>query len=272
MINLSKKLIVHKDLQNRLILLFNEKKLPNSIIFSGNRGLGKNTLAFSFITQIFNAVDIKNNNHENLIYNNSHTNFRYITKDFDEKTNKFKKYISIDQIRNLDNFIHQSSLSKLPKFILIDSADDLNSNSANGLLKSLEEPSSNTYFILITHQISNILPTIRSRCVKFYLNSPNIKEFEEIVHLNNKNIVDSNFLFQLTNGSPGLALIFDNEKFIYLNENILKILSFKTSISQDLIEFANNVSKFSNDEFKNFLTLLRFILMTIVKKKFRHFQ
>ena len=168
MINFSKNIIGHQNIIDKLLYKFENNTLHNSLIFFGQNGIGKTTLAFNFISKILKIIDDNNyNNHISLLYKNSHPNIRYITRLYDETKDKTSEYISIDQIRGLNNFINQSSFNHIPKFIIFDSADYFNKNSSNSLLKILEEPSNNTYFILISHQLSNILPTIRSRCIKF---------------------------------------------------------------------------------------------------------
>ena len=57
--------------------------------------------------------------------------------------------IKIDQVRNLLIFLHKSTYTKDLKIVFIDNAEFLNVNSSNALLKSLEEPSSNTFFFII---------------------------------------------------------------------------------------------------------------------------
>ena len=148
---LSTNLISNNDLIDTLITSFSNGTLSHSLIFSGQKGVGKATLAFYLINQIYKKIDPNDNT--NLIYNNTHPNVKYISKLQDEKTNKEKKNISIEQIRILENFLNQSTFNNLPKFIIVDSSDDLSYNSANSLLKSLEEPKKNTFFILIAHQI-----------------------------------------------------------------------------------------------------------------------
>ena len=169
MFDISKNLIGFDDNLTTIKNNFINKSLPNSLIFYGNKGIGKKTFSYSLINNLFNYLNNNESiyNHTNLIYNNSHPNLRILKNEFDEKTKKIKNYITIDQIREIELFLNQSSINNLPKFIIIDSADDLNTFSANALLKKLEEPKVNTYFFLITHQISSLLPTIRSRCIKF---------------------------------------------------------------------------------------------------------
>jgi hypothetical protein len=266
---LSKELIGNEVILDQLILNFRNNTLSNSIIFSGSKGIGKATLAFYFINKIFEDLSSvnKNKNHSNYIYNFTHPNIRYIEKEFDEKTNKYRSSISIERIRNLENFLYQSSLNNLPKFIIIDAADDLNKNSGNSLLKILEEPKKETYFILIAHQLSSILPTIRSRCIKFNIEKPNFENFTKIINLND-NIIDSeniNFLFNLCNSSPGLAIDIHSEKIHDIYNNIIEIIINKKPFSSSVVSLSNVVGKFSNHEFKIFLILLRFILITMIK-------
>ena len=79
-----------------------------------------------------------------------------------------KKNIDINQIRNLINIMQKSTFNNKPRFILIDNIDLLNLNSINALLKFLEEPNENIYFILI-HNNTKILPYSKSRCLNFKL-------------------------------------------------------------------------------------------------------
>ncbi|EUJ10412.1 DNA polymerase III, delta prime subunit [Methylophilaceae bacterium 11] len=102
----------------------------------------------------------------------AHPDFKYITpEDIDaaedapkKKTGK-KTQISVDQIRQLIQMLSLTNhgVSSL-RVVLIHPAEALNTASANALLKVLEEPPNNTIFILVTHQIHRLLPTILSRC------------------------------------------------------------------------------------------------------------
>ena len=269
MINFSKNIIGHQNIIDKLLSKFENNTLHNSLIFFGQNGIGKTSLAFNFISEVLKKVDNNNyNNHVGLLYKNSHPNLRYITRFYDETKDKTSEYISIDQIRSLNNFINQSSFNNIPKFIIFDSADNFNKNSSNSLLKILEEPSNNTYFILISHQLSNILPTIRSRCIKFYFNNPSKDIFHEIIKneiidINNNDI---DFLYLLSNGSPGAAIKISSDKMNELYNSILEITNYnKNDLSKKIYDLSEYVSSFSNDEYKLFLMLLRFILINIIK-------
>ena len=195
MASLSKKLIGFEQIFITLKENLINKTLSNSLIFYGNKGIGKSTLAYSLINNVFDEIYKENpsSNHANLIYNNSHPNVRLLRKEYDEKTKKFKNNIIINQIRELESFIYQFSIDGSPKFIIIDSSDDLNINSSNALLKILEEPKRDTYIILITHHLSKLLPTIRSRCIKFKFSNQTFDQFNEII-FNQDESIDKNIL------------------------------------------------------------------------------
>lgn len=76
------------------------------------------------------------------------------------------KPIKVDQVRELVNFVVQTAQLGGRKVVLVEPAEAMNLNAANALLKSLEEPSGDTVLLLISHQPSRLLPTVRSRCVQ----------------------------------------------------------------------------------------------------------
>lgn len=269
MLEISKNLINYDDLLKTLKNNLNNQTLPQAMIFSGTQGIGKATFTYFFLNQIFESSNKKfgTSNHSHLIYNNSHPNILTINKEFDEKTKKIKNFITIDQIRNLDSFVYQSSFDNLPKFIVIDSADDLNINSSNGLLKKLEEPKKNTYFILISHQLSILSSTIRSRCIKFKFHNPNLNQFKEII-LNSSDSIEKfncEFLYDISNGSPGLALKLYYEDINNTFNNLIEILKEKKFFSSKILTLSNTVSTYNNEKYRIFLSLIKFIFFNIIK-------
>lgn len=265
MIELSKICIGNDNILDNLLNKFDKNSLPNSLIFSGPKGIGKATLAFQFITKLFKKISLNKN--IDLIYKNIHPNVKYIKREYDNKSDKTKSFITIEQIRNLENFLYQSSFDNLSKFIIIDSVDDLNLNSSNSLLKILEEPKKNTYFILIVNNFSNISPTIKSRCVNFLINTPDFKQFNNILNIHNPNleIDDINFLYNVTNSSPGLAISINSSDIIHLYKEMIDLFINYKKINPKIINFSNTLNNLSNDDFKIFLILLRYVLITITK-------
>tara|TARA_B100000965_G_C19505982_1_gene719643 strand:+ start:243 stop:1112 length:870 start_codon:yes stop_codon:yes gene_type:complete len=209
---------------NNLVYLFNNNRLPKKIILSGKKGIGKSLLARNFLYKIF-----KDERTKNLIDKEMHTNVLNIKKNND------KKFIEIDQIREIVKFMNKSSFDNKSRFIVIDDTEFLNINSSNALLKSLEEPNHNVYFFLIYNSDKKILDTIKSRCVEIKIN---------LKHENVKIIVNNYFdenIYDRINYS--LINFYTTPDFIisliiYLKENNLNIS--ETNINELIKNILNN--------------------------------
>lgn len=94
----------------------------------------------------------------------SHPDLLVIEREMDEKKDKMKAAISVDQVRAISQFLHLTASQGGWRIVIVDSADEMNSNAANALLKVLEEPPKRSMLILVSHTPGRLLPTIRSRC------------------------------------------------------------------------------------------------------------
>ena len=257
----------YSDLLNR----YESNNLPNSILIHGLSGIGKRTFLNKLVKNIIN-IEFKDNNvdhHLNLFKNNTHPNIKIIEKEIDSKTGKIKTNITIDQIRRLKTFLNSTSIiQNSSKIVIIDSADYLNISSANSMLKILEEPKENTYIFLISNQISLLLPTIRSRCLKIKFNTHNLTNFTNIIKDNIDGISNEeiNFYFELTYGSPGTTILYYNNDFLDIFQLSIKCL-LSNDLDDDKINLSNILSKLTNDEFNNYLSMLKFILIVANKLK-----
>ena len=164
--------------------LYKKNKLPNVILLSGQKGLGKSTFAYHFINYLLskseeNEYSLKdftintNNSTFKLIQDQIHPNLFLLENILSEKD------IKIDQVRKLLKYLSKSTYLQNLKIVLIDNAEFLNQNSSNALLKSLEEPTMNTFFFIINNSFSRVPDTIKSRCVeyKFHFNAIEKKKY-----------------------------------------------------------------------------------------------
>lgn len=87
-----------------------------------------------------------------------------LRRSWDEKTKRVRSVISVDDTRGLNAFFSMALTDGGYRAVIVDSADDMNANSANALLKLLEEPPDRAVLFLISHRPARLLPTIRSRC------------------------------------------------------------------------------------------------------------
>ena len=197
------------------VSLYNEKKLPNTMIISGAEGLGKSTFAYHFINFILSKnetypYDDKNltinelNKSYKLIKNNIHPNFFLVD------ILKGKKNIDINQIRKMISYTNTTSFNLNKKIVLIDHVEYLNTSSSNSLLKVIEEPNENTLFILIFNSNKKIKNTLKSRSIEFkkslsYIDRINI--FKKLLTYNSinfsENLINKNLNYYET---PGLFI------------------------------------------------------------------
>lgn len=249
-----------------------DNKLSNSLLLTGNKGIGKKYFILQIMEEYINkkVVSSQTQHHLSLLKNNSHPNIIIIEKEIDEKTKKLKNFIVIDQIRKINQFCSETSIIEdIPKFILIDCADDMNINASNALLKILEEPKLNTYFFLISHQPSSLLPTIKSRCLKINLPNHNYDNFSNIIEISNNDINEETkkFLYDITNGSPGLINEYEFDEILNIFERLINLIEDKDPFSESNNDTIKFLSSLDNDQLKIFLSFIKFILITINKIK-----
>ena len=148
------------------------KTRHHSFLIHGVAGLGKTVLAARFAKALLCSNLDKNNlpccqcDSCHLFDNNLHPDFNTVSPQAEGKQ------IKVDQIRALNDFLSKTSQLGQSQIACITNADAFNTSSANAFLKNLEEPSENTYIILLHHHISPILPTIRSRCLQIPIVTP----------------------------------------------------------------------------------------------------
>jgi len=193
--NNQKQLFSFDNIFLNIINLYDKKKLPNKILFSGPKGTGKATFAYHLINYVFskkeeflydvNKFKINDlNKSYKLILNNSHPNFHLI----DVLTDK--KIIEISQIRQMINYANKSAFNNRERIVLIDNAENLNLNSLNALLKIVEEPNENIIFIIIFDSNKKVLNTLKSRCLKFNLFLTFDQSIEAVNTIIEKNVYD----------------------------------------------------------------------------------
>ena len=181
-----------------------EHRLPHAILIDGDIGTGRHTLAnYLSLAAVCSGNDIPCSECKNckMANSNNHPDITVIApKDG-------KKNIAVDQIRVLkaDCFIkpHQAN----SRVFIIDFADTMNERSQNALLKILEEPPGNTFFILIAESKASFLETIISRCAILSLNTPTLEDgVNYILQTYNFELEDIQNALQDTKNNIGKAI------------------------------------------------------------------
>ncbi len=179
--------------QQEFLTAFNSGRLHHGWLITGPRGVGKATLAyqiarFLLATPVAAAAGDRVGAApapESLDTPQDHPVARRIgaraepglcvvrrggagSSDAEQKKNleagKFSADIRVSEVRRLANFFHLSAADGGRRVVIVDAADEMNVQAANALLKMLEEPPANAILLLVCHQPTRLLPTIRSRC------------------------------------------------------------------------------------------------------------
>lgn len=233
--------------------IYKKNKLPNCILLSGAKGLGKATFVNHFINSVLsenenNSYSYKSFkiNKDNYSYyqtlNNTHPNFFSFDKD----------HMKIDEVRNLLHFLNKSTYLKDLKFIFIDNFEKFNLNSINALLKAIEEPSSNTYFFIIHDSSYKIPETIESRCMKFrifFTEEQKKNIFFNLANDHNINIENHDLSDNLYLNTPGNLIKF----FSFLE---IKKLTFGDNYQTCIKALLESYSKDKNINILNFASYL----------------
>ena len=231
---------------------------PNKILFSGQKGIGKSTLAFHFINYVLTLDGDHKYDLQNYTINIESTDFITIQNKSNPNLIRIdihddKKSIDINQIRELIFKLSKSSFNNKRRFVLIDNIELLNINSINALLKVLEEPNQNINFILI-HNNKKILDTLLSRCINYKINLSNndcLKISSYLLNDNLENIISKDLInYYFTPGEVYYLVQFASQNNYNLSninlKNFLKTLIndghytknyFMNDFMYNLIEF-----------------------------------
>lgn len=168
-------LVGHAEAAEMLTAAYRAGKLPHALILSGPVGIGKATFAYHLAHHLLRYPDHRGAPDRlaapepasalyRQIASGAHPSLLHLTRPYDERAKRFKTVLAVDEIRKVGQFLSLTAHDGGYRVVIVDAADDMNTNAANALLKNLEEPPRRTLFILIVHAPGSLLPTIRSRC------------------------------------------------------------------------------------------------------------
>jgi DNA polymerase-3 subunit delta' len=161
---------------------FTTGRLHSGWLITGPQGVGKATLAWRMAAFLLSqpivadddmfgappaptSLDVDDDHPDmRLIRSGAHSRLFTLRRAWDDKSDKLKSVITVDEVRKLKNFFGMSATDGGRRVVIVDPADEMNINAANAILKLLEEPPADAVILLTSHQPSRLLPTIRSRC------------------------------------------------------------------------------------------------------------
>ena len=226
---------------NFLKKMISSDKFPKTLMLTGNRGVGKSTMISHLMHYYFDKKTYNEN--ENTFANESFFLNQFIENLFPNilyLNGSDYRNVRIDDIRKIINDLNKSPIKKDKRFIILDDIDSFNINSLNALLKIIEDPGKNNFFILINNKSNKLLNTIKSRSIeiKIMINNQDRLSISTslLKYFNQDRIFDEN----LVSSTPGNFLKFNyifnnnsldiNEKFLTNLSNILRIYKKEKNI------------------------------------------
>lgn len=239
-------LLGQQEAEQRLLRAYQSGRLPHAWLLTGPRGIGKATLAYRFARFLLSRDDPVAAGpalfetaapSDDLALAPEHPAFRRVAAQSHadllsierraRDDGKLKRDIDVESIRHLNSFLHMTAAEGGWRVGIVDTADEMNVNAANALLKVLEEPPANAVLLLVSHAPGRLLPTIRSRCRRLA-----VKPLEEatVLALLERELPDADpaqrlLLARLGEGSIGRALELAAEGGADLYEGLLTVLA-----------------------------------------------
>jgi DNA polymerase-3 subunit delta' len=238
----SQRLLGHEDAEKTMLAAHASGRLHHAWLIAGARGIGKATLAWRFARFLLcgqqqgglfgggapDGLDVSSDAPgRSLVDARSHPDLFHLRRTLNPDTGRMRAEIAVDDVRDLGAFMHMTPAMGQWRVAIVDSADEMNRNSANAVLKILEEPPPNAVLLIVAHAPGRLLPTIRSRCRRLALkplddeivmrllaeHAPDMKEGERVA------------LARLAEGSIGRALELSGAGSLELYNEMIGVLA-----------------------------------------------
>lgn len=270
--------------------------LHHAFILSGPQGIGKATLAYRIARFLLAADDKKKDEYTSLnvsesspifqqVASGSHPDLMVIERDYtdtdkkkiisaikhgealgDEDLAGLKRsaFIRVDDIRKINEFVAKTSFYDGWRVVIIDSADEMNQNASNALLKVLEEPPARTILLLISHNTGELLPTIRSRCAILPMQTLDDTTVASLLRRYRPDLNSAmiNKLTQMSCGSIGKAILYADVDAVGIYEDLNAILCAGNRYSMTkMLDFTAQMAK-DTDKFN----ILQELILKYIKE------
>ena len=238
----SQRLLGHETAEKTMLAAHESGRLHHAWLMTGPRGIGKATLAWRFARFLLcgqqqgglfgggaaEGLDVAADAPgRSLVDARSHPDLFHLRRTLNPDTGRMRAEIAVDDVRELGAFMHMTPAMGRWRVAIVDSADEMNRNSANAVLKVLEEPPPNAVLLIVAHAPGRLLPTIRSRCRRLALHpladdimtrllgdyAPEVKEQERAA------------LARLAEGSIGRALELAGAGSLELYSEMVSVLA-----------------------------------------------
>lgn len=244
----------HEDVERQFLSAWEGGRLHHAWLICGPRGVGKASLAWRIARRVLGAAPFPD--YGPLGANPADPVCRQLEaqacpdllllrRPWDEKRKRWRAEITVDEARRAPAFFEKSAGAGGWRVCLVDSADDMNTNAANALLKTLEEPPHRGLLILISHAPGRLPATIRSRCRRLDLRVPSVEATASWLQDSGgiANRSDADQASKMSGGAPGKALALSISGGVELAQRIDALVhKGKTAKENDVRQLADVVT------------------------------
>jgi DNA polymerase III subunit delta' len=235
----NRQLVGHGATIDRLAEQYSGGRMHHAWLITGPRGIGKATLAARFAGHVFRYPEAlrappsyifpdENDPAERQIARGGHPNLLHMRRPWNERDKRWRRDLTVEEIRRTIGFFGTASAQTGWRVAIVDTADDLNRNAANALLKILEEPPPNTIFLVLAHSTRGMLATIRSRCQRLAMRPLAHDELKDALHrlgLGHELTSDEMALLaELSGGSVRRAIVILKENGLSLYRQFIELV------------------------------------------------
>lgn len=262
-------LIGHGAAEAALLTAFNAGRLPHGLLITGPHGIGKATLAYRLARFLLAQAAEQGGGGlftpaapTSLAIPEGHPIFRRVAsgghadlltveRGIDPKRKRERTEIVVEDTRAVAAFLRLTPAEGGWRIVIVDTADEMNRNAANAILKILEEPPARAILMLVSDNPGRLLPTIRSRCRRLALRPLDDATIAELLGRYRPDLSerDRAALVELSDGSIGRALELAGQKGVKLHRQIVALMKGLPELDgAALHDFANEVARWGNDE------------------------
>lgn len=237
-------LLGHDKAEASLLQAISAGRLPHGLLITGPHGIGKATLAYRVARVLLAQPDSQgglfagapappvslalDRDHPvfKRVASGGHADLMSVERSFDVKRKKIRTEIVVEDVRDIGAFLHLTPAEGGWRIVIVDTADELNRNAANALLKVLEEPPARALVILLSDNPGRLLPTIRSRCRVFALRPLARPVLTDLLDRYRPGLsaADRGALLDLSKGSIGRALDFAAQGGLSRQKELSKLM------------------------------------------------